>query len=77
MFEDAGKGAVERGIRQLMLNSGQSCNAPSRMIVHEAIYNQVVSAAAEIGNQISAGVDDQPGSHLGPVVNATRFEKIQ
>ncbi len=77
VFADADPQAVERGVRGLMINSGQSCIAPSRMVIEEGAYDQAVQTAKEVADSISVGPADEPGPHLGPVVNKAQFEKIQ
>ena len=77
IFADADEKAVERGVRHMMQNSGQSCNAPSRMLVERAIYEQAVEKAAEIARSIEVGHAAQEGRHIGPVVNKRQWEQIQ
>ncbi|HRK42606.1 MAG TPA: aldehyde dehydrogenase family protein, partial [Gemmobacter sp.] len=77
IFADADEKAVERGVRHMMNNSGQSCNAPSRMLVERSIYDQTVEKAAEIARSIEVGPAAQEGRHIGPVVNKRQWEQIQ
>lgn len=77
IFDDADDAAVKRGVMHMMNNSGQSCNAPSRMLVQKGIYDKTVEAAAEIASKIAVGSAHEEGKHIGPVVNASQFEKIQ
>ena len=77
IFADADPNAVMRGVRHMMNNSGQSCNAPSRMLVERSIYDQTVEAAAEIANSIKVGPASEHGRHIGPVVNKRQWEQIQ
>ena len=77
IFADADERAVKRGVIQCMNNSGQSCNAPTRMLVERSIYDQTVEAAAEIASKIAVGPASEPGRHIGPVVNKTQWTKIQ
>ena len=77
LFEDADEKAVKRGVLHMMQNTGQSCNAPSRMLVQRGIYDQVVSEAAEVANKVEVGPADKEGRHIGPVVNALQWNKIQ
>ncbi len=69
--------AVTEGVHYMMMNSGQSCNAPTRMLVPRDKLDEAVAAAKAAAESI--GVDDpaKPGEHLGPVVNKTQFDKIQ
>ncbi|MCB8822523.1 aldehyde dehydrogenase family protein [Microvirga rosea] len=77
VFEDADEQAVERGVRQCFSNSGQSCNAPTRMLVERSIYDEAVEQARKVAETISVGASDMPGPHIGPVVSARQFERIQ
>ncbi len=69
--------AVTDGVHYMMSNSGQSCNAPTRMLVPNAKMDAAIEAAVAAANSI--GVDDpaKPGHHIGPVVNQVQFDKIQ
>ncbi len=77
VFDDADADAVERGVRHCMNNSGQSCNAPTRMIVQREIYDQAVETATKVANSIRVGPASEDGNHIGPVVNEAQFNKIQ
>jgi len=77
IFADADERAVERGVRLMMDNSGQSCNAPSRMLVERSLYDRAVDIAAEVANAIPVGSAHEPGAHIGPVVNKRQWDQIQ
>ncbi|MAZ20944.1 aldehyde dehydrogenase family protein [Roseovarius sp.] len=77
IFADADDKAVKRGVLHCMNNTGQSCNAPTRMMVERSIYDQAVDAAAEVAKSVTVAAADQSGNHMGPVVNKTQFDKIQ
>ena len=77
VFADADDRAVARGVRHCFNNSGQSCNAPTRMLVERPAYDRAVQIAAEVAEATAVGPADQPGGHIGPVVNAAQWEKIQ
>lgn len=77
IFADADDKAVKRGVMHMMNNSGQSCNAPSRMLVQKGIYDKAVETAAEVANGVSVGSAHEAGKHIGPVVNEAQFNKIQ
>ena len=69
--------AVTEGVHYMMMNSGQSCNAPTRMLVPRNRMDEAIAAAKAAVESI--GVDDpsKPGEHIGPVVNKAQFDKIQ
>ena len=77
IFADADEKAVKRGVLHCMQNTGQSCNAPTRMLVERSIYDQTVDTAAEIATKLGVGPAAEPGRHIGPVVNKTQWVKIQ
>ncbi|WP_120634684.1 aldehyde dehydrogenase family protein [Ruegeria sp. EL01] len=77
VFADADEKAVKRGVLHMMNNTGQSCNAPSRMLVQRPIYDQAVETAAEVANKVSVGPASEEGRHIGPVVNELQWGKIQ
>ena len=77
IFADADEKAVKRGVLHMMQNTGQSCNAPSRMMVEASIYDDVVEQAGEVAAKVTVGPASAEGRHIGPVVNATQWQKIQ
>jgi aldehyde dehydrogenase (NAD+) len=77
IFADADEKAVKRGVLHLMNNSGQSCNAPSRMLVERSFYDQAVEIAAEVATAIKVGPASEHGRHIGPVVNKRQWDQIQ
>lgn len=77
VFADAPAGAVKTGTRHVFANSGQSCNAPTRMLVERSVYDEAVAAAAEAASATQVGPTSQPGRHIGPVVNRRQFERVQ
>ncbi|NCX08087.1 MAG: aldehyde dehydrogenase family protein, partial [Rhodobacteraceae bacterium] len=58
-------------------NSGQSCNAPTRMLVERAIYDQAVETARTIAEKTEVGPADIEGRQIGPVVSEVQFNSIQ
>ncbi len=77
IFADADEKAIKRGVLHMMNNTGQSCNAPSRMLVQRPIYDQAVETAAEVANSVSVASAAEEGRHIGPVVNELQWTKIQ
>ncbi len=69
--------ALPGGAGGVLLNSGQSCVAPTRLLVHKSQHDEAVAHLAEIFN--AKRVDDPAteGDHIGPVVNKSQFDKIQ
>ncbi|MCA2011658.1 aldehyde dehydrogenase family protein [Pararhodobacter sp. CCB-MM2] len=77
IFADADDKAVVRGARHCFNNTGQSCNAPTRMLVERSIYDQAVEIAAQTAQKTSVGSAHEEGRHIGPVVSQAQFDKIQ
>ena len=77
IFADADEKAVKRGVIHCMSNSGQSCNAPTRMLVEESIYEETVAQAAAVAKATQLGPTTEHGRHIGPVVNKSQWDKIQ
>ncbi|UWQ07994.1 aldehyde dehydrogenase family protein [Aliiroseovarius crassostreae] len=77
IFDDADEKAVVRGVRHMMQNTGQSCNAPSRMLVQRGIYDQAVEIARETAEKTAVDVAHKEGRHIGPVVSELQWGKIQ
>ncbi len=70
------KRAVTSGVRSVMNNSGQSCNAPTRMLVPRARMDEALAIAKEVAEKTTVGAPDS-GAVMGPVVSSTQWEKIQ
>ena len=77
IFDDADEKAIKNGVLRVMNNSGQSCNAPTRMMVENSIYDKAVTIATEVANSISVSSGHETGRHIGPVVSEIQFNKIQ
>ena len=77
IFADSDEKAVTRGVRRCFNNSGQSCNAPTRMLVERSVYEKAVETAAEVANKTAVDIAGNEGRHIGPVVSDVQFDKIQ
>jgi aldehyde dehydrogenase (NAD+) len=76
VFADSYPNAVRDGIRNVMSNSGQSCDAPTRMLVEKSIYQRAIKEAAEEANLIKVDEASKKGDHIGPVVSKIQYDKI-
>ena len=76
VFADSYPNAVRDGIRNVMSNSGQSCDAPTRMLVEKSIYQRAIKEATEEANLIKVDEASKKGDHIGPVVSKTQYDKI-
>ncbi|WP_287886388.1 MULTISPECIES: aldehyde dehydrogenase family protein [Paracoccus] len=77
VFADADEKAVVRGARHCFYNSGQSCNAPTRMLVERSFYETAVEQARKVAEETAVASAHQPGRHIGPVVSKQQWDKIQ
>ena len=77
VFADARPDAVKWGAMRVFNNSGQSCNAPTRMLVERSRYAQAIEDAREVAETLSVESAHKDGKHIGPVVSQAQFDKIQ
>ena len=69
---------VAQGVDNLLTNSGQSCNAPSRMLVERSVYNKAVEIAHRTATECKVKSAHEEGDDfIGPVVSQIQYEKIQ
>jgi aldehyde dehydrogenase (NAD+) len=77
IFKDADPEAIERGALRCFRNSGQSCNAPTRMLVEKSIYNDAVERLKKYAEEFKVDDPTKEGEHIGPVISETQYNKIQ
>ncbi len=77
VFKDADPEAIERGALRCFRNSGQSCNAPTRMLVERSMYKEAIERAKKFANELKVDDPNKEGDHIGPVISETQFNKIQ
>ena len=68
--------AVSGGVMSVMMNSGQSCNAPTRMLVPEGRHDEAVAIAKATAEAVKVGDPFGEDTRIGPVVSETQFNKI-
>ena len=68
---------VARGVRQMMFNSGQSCNAPSRMLVPASRLGEAELIAATTAETIRVGDPRDASTEVGPIANARQYARVQ
>jgi len=77
VLDDADMGkAVTENIYRLMLNSGQTCHAPTRLLVPASRMEQVKAIAAQVARSITVG-DPTSDVYMGPVVSQRQWDRIQ
>ncbi|MCC6847500.1 MAG: aldehyde dehydrogenase family protein [Deltaproteobacteria bacterium] len=78
ILEDADlERSVKGGVRSCFMNSGQSCNAPTRMLVPRQRHAEAVAIAKAAAEATIAGDPNAEGTQIGPVASKAQFEKIQ
>ena len=69
--------AVANGVRGVMSNSGQSCNAPTRMLVQRKQHDTALAIAKRVADAFKVGDPNAADTQIGPVVSAAQYNKIQ
>ncbi|MEM9970922.1 MAG: aldehyde dehydrogenase family protein [Pseudomonadota bacterium] len=77
VFADADARAIKQGIVRCFNNTGQSCNAPTRMLVERSRYEEAVEQAKEAAEATSVNAASTEGRHIGPLVSEMQFNKVQ
>lgn len=75
--EEGALDVVKRETRRVFSNSGQSCNARTRMLVERSIYDEAMDVAAEAAKSQPVGDPNEEGFHIGPLVSELQFERVQ
>jgi aldehyde dehydrogenase (NAD+) len=69
--------AVKRGALHCFNNTGQSCNAPTRMLVEQGVYDEAIEVARATAEACKVGMPSEDGNHIGPLVSQVQFDKVQ
>jgi aldehyde dehydrogenase (NAD+) len=78
ILEDADlREAVSAGVHKCFTNSGQSCNAPTRMFVHQSQHAEALRIAKETAQSVRPGDPASEDRVMGPVANRTQYERVQ
>ncbi|ASJ71568.1 3-succinoylsemialdehyde-pyridine dehydrogenase [Granulosicoccus antarcticus IMCC3135] len=77
VFADAAAEAVRDGVARCFNNTGQSCNAPTRMLVERSRYDEAVAQAKEQADNTAVDLAEKHGSHIGPLVSQMQYDKVQ
>ena len=78
LLEDADfERAVHKSVLHVFQNSGQSCNAPTRMLVPESRLAEVEAIAQRVAAGVVVGDPASPATNVGPVVSKLQFERIE
>jgi aldehyde dehydrogenase (NAD+) len=68
---------VPAGVLRCYTNTGQSCQAPTRMLIQSSKRDQVVALAKKTAEQVKVGDPQDPASQMGPLVSKAQFDKVQ
>ncbi|WP_296479493.1 aldehyde dehydrogenase family protein [Roseinatronobacter sp.] len=78
IFADADLEArVPEGVFECFSNSGQSCNAPTRMLVERSVYDDAVALAAQAALSQAVGDPLKEGDHIGPLFDQIQYDRVQ
>ncbi|WP_333712748.1 aldehyde dehydrogenase family protein [Yoonia sp.] len=78
IFADADlEEAVSNGVYAVAANTGQSCDAPSRMLVEASAFDQAVEIARRTAEDIAVGPASEEGEHIGPLAHKLQFDRVQ
>ena len=78
VFEDADlEDRITGSVLECFNNSGQSCDAPTRLLVQRSVYDKVVEIAERVGREAKVGNPEEEGGHIGPLVSDVQFGRVQ
>ena len=78
VLEDADlEKTVKEGVQSCFRNTGQSCDAPTRMLIQESQLSKAISAAKQAAEAMKVDLPSVEGSHIGPLASKTQFDKVQ
>lgn len=78
VFADADlEKTIARSLAHCFENTGQSCNAPTRMLVERTVYDKAVELAKKVAEGTKVGDPAEEGDHIGPLSSSIQFEKVQ
>lgn len=68
---------VTQSVAECMFNTGQSCDAPTRLLVERACYDEVVEIARRAAASTQVGDPEAEGDHIGPLFDEIQFDRVQ
>jgi aldehyde dehydrogenase (NAD+) len=69
--------AIKAGVQACFRNSGQSCDAPTRLLIPRSKMDEAVQVARQAAAETKVGEPETDGGHIGPLANKAQFEKVQ
>ena len=78
VFADCGlEDRVRASVQECMYNTGQSCDAPTRLLVERSCYERVLEIAREAAESIVVDDPSKEGDHIGPLFDRIQFDRVQ
>ena len=68
---------VAASVRECMFNTGQSCDAPTRLLVERSCYGEALRIAKQTAVSITVGDPTQEGDHIGPLFDKIQYDRVQ
>ncbi|MCB1384415.1 MAG: aldehyde dehydrogenase family protein [Nitratireductor sp.] len=68
---------VTASVNECMFNTGQSCDAPTRLLVEESCYDEAVDIARRAGEAVTVGDPQEEGDHIGPLFDEIQYRRVQ
>lgn len=68
---------VAGSVQECMFNTGQSCDAPTRLLVERSVYDAALTLAKATSEQITLGDPAVEGEHLGPMFDRLQYDRVQ
>jgi len=68
---------VTQSVAECMFNTGQSCDAPTRLLVERSCYDEAVEIARRAAQATAVGNPEQEGDHIGPLFDQIQFDRVQ
>jgi aldehyde dehydrogenase (NAD+) len=68
---------ITASINECMFNTGQSCDAPTRLLVEESCYKEAIALAKSSGESVVVGDPLDEGDHIGPLFDKIQFDRVQ
>ena len=68
---------VTQSVAECMFNTGQSCDAPTRILVERACYDEAVEIARRAAEATAVGDPEAEGDHIGPLFDQIQFDRVQ
>ena len=68
---------VTQSVAECMFNTGQSCDAPTRLLVERSCYDEVVEIARRAAEATAVGNPKEEGDHIGPLFDQIQFDRVQ